>query len=854
MHLPAKLILLLTVTLATANVWAGGSGFNVIVVVNQNSSNSVQLGNDYCEQRGVPPQNLFRMTGWTNGSITWSLSDFQIYLLNPMLAMVSSRGLTNQAEFVLLSMDVPYRIEDNGSQDSTTSALFYGFKYDGASPGPGLPTSCSTPDSTTSNSYFLSEAAVASVQPSQAYTNSLLAMMLTDESLAGAESILSRGVGCDATYPAQAVYLAKTSDASRNVRFVEFDNAIFDCQVVGDMSLIYLSTDSTSGTNLLGLLTGLGNYSLPANAFVPGAISDTLTSFAGEIFESSGQTPLLAFLDAGAAGSYGTVVEPCNYTNKFPNPMDYFYQARGFSLAEAYYQSLETPYQGLMVGEPLAAPFARPGSGNWNSLTNGTVLSGQASLNPSFTSAAPALPLTRVDLFVDGNFYQTVTNISPAPGNILSAVVNGYSINYTVPPSATLSSAAAGLASALNARSFSTHVQAYALGDRIQLQSTRESTPGGNVTLTAGAAIGSASQLTTLLTAARPTFLDSSATGYVEVLVANMPQVGDWMQYAFTKTNGVQVTVAVTNTTSGGTIGTLAQSLVNLINATPALQSPDGLSASDFIDYDPYGEDAAGFNLYARSPGWAAAQIQSTLTVSADLEDEPYGTSLLDSNVSDLEPRNHLYVSSGVASLPAGFVLDTTQLPDGYHQLTAVAYEGTSVQTQTRVSRNVTVQNTPLTATLSALPSGTNATLDMQLQFTVSANLTNISQIQLFTTGGSAGVVSNQQVAVFTLSAASLGLGLHPFYALVTDTGGDVYQTQSDWLRIIPSITLAITGPPLTLSWQAVPGVQCDILSTTNLSVAFKTVASVTPSNTLAQWPIFATNGSAGFYRVKLHQ
>jgi hypothetical protein len=49
------------------------------------------------------------------------------------------------------------------------------------------------------------------------------------------------------------------------------------------------------------------------------------------------------FLEAGACGSYGTVVEPCNYPYKFPDPMVYFYQNRGFCLAEAYYQSLANP-------------------------------------------------------------------------------------------------------------------------------------------------------------------------------------------------------------------------------------------------------------------------------------------------------------------------------------------------------------------------------------------------------------------------------------------------------------------------------------------------------------------------------
>src|ERR1051325_11699270 len=56
---------------------AGGSGLNVVVVVNQSSSNSVELGNYYCEKRQVPPQNLLRPT-WTGGNGTWTKTDFAV--------------------------------------------------------------------------------------------------------------------------------------------------------------------------------------------------------------------------------------------------------------------------------------------------------------------------------------------------------------------------------------------------------------------------------------------------------------------------------------------------------------------------------------------------------------------------------------------------------------------------------------------------------------------------------------------------------------------------------------------------------------------------------------------------------
>src|SRR5580693_3365104 len=141
--------------MAARCAWAGESGLNVVVVVNQNSSNSLQLGNDYCERRGVPPQNVFRMTGWTSGGTNWQQAEFENYLLHPLLAMISANGLTNQAEIILLSMDIPYRVYNGDSENGTTSALFYGFKTNTAPP-PGLPDTCSLPDDTT-NSYAYSE-------------------------------------------------------------------------------------------------------------------------------------------------------------------------------------------------------------------------------------------------------------------------------------------------------------------------------------------------------------------------------------------------------------------------------------------------------------------------------------------------------------------------------------------------------------------------------------------------------------------------------------------------------------------------------------------------------------------------
>lgn len=846
MRLCAGILCTLATAFTAGMVWAGGSGLNVVVVVNQNSTNSLQLANDYCEQRGVPPQNVLRVTHqFSNGSVSCTWPEFQEFLLTPLLNMLQCRHLTNQIQFVLLSMDLPYEITWTNGVNSATSFLYYGFKPD-TTPVDGI-SSCSLPDDS-SNSYAFSELPFAQAMPNTATTNSFLAVMLTDSNLANAESILSRGVASDSSFPTQTVYLEKTDDLARNVRYFEFDNAIFDTRIHGDYPMLRTNSDSTSFTNLLGLETGLTTFAAPTNAYVPGAIADNLTSYGGNLFDTRGQTLLLAFLDAGAAISYGTVIEPCNYTQKFPNPICYFYQSRGFSLAEAYYQSILNPYQGIMVGEPLAAPFAQRGVGTWEGLPPGTpVLSGPTNLQIQFSAAAGNLPLNQVDLFIDGTWFETITNLPPAPGDLLSVTLNGVSNDYVVPTNATLGSVANGLATVLNSAGNSTLVGAIPLGDRIELRSQNPALPGADVTLDA-----SVSGSTTVLTPASPVFLDTIATGYHNILVSNTPAVGDWLQLSIVETNGDTVTLSVTNTSNGESIGQFLASLFDTIDNTAALQLPDGLYAGDFDDESGYGY--ADFNLYAQSAGWPASAIQTTLTASPDLVVVPPGTNALQDNLSDLPPRNHLYVASGAVSLPVSWTLDTTQLPDGYHELTAIAYEGTSVRTQTRVSQNVLIQNTALSARLHTLYGGSNTDIGATLQFSVTASTGNILKTELFSTGGLLSCVSNQQTAYFSVAGTNLGIGLHPFYAVVTNTSGDQYRTATTCIRLIgpePPISVSVSYPPTTLQWAATAGRSYDILVATNLPGPFQTNATLTPSNSTAIWVDTNLAPAPKFYRVE---
>ena len=124
-------------------------------------------------------------------------------------------------------------------------------------------------------------------------------------------------------------------------------------------------------------------------------------------------------------------------------------------------------------------------------------------------------------------------------------------------------------------------------------------------------------------------------------------------------------------------------------------------------------------------------------------------------------------------------------------------------RTQTRVEQTVQFRNTPLSAAFAVLPPATNG----DLLFAVAASAANIARIELFSTGGSIAVSTNQAAAELAASAATLGLGLHPFHAVVTDASSHQYQTPTVWEQV-PALQLSLIGPPQALSWPAIAGRQ----------------------------------------------
>src|SRR5262249_29728197 len=150
----------------------------------------------------------------------------------------------------------------------------------------------------------------------------------------------------------------------------------------------------------------------------------------------------------------------------------------------------------------------------------------------------------------------------------------------------------------------------------------------------------------------------------------------------------------------------------------------------------------------------------------------------------------------------------------------------------------VFITNGALSAVFTTLVGGSNTDIGTTLKFSVVANTNNISKIELFSNGGSLGSVLGQSNAVFNVAGTNMGLGVVPFCAIVTASGGKQYRTETKWIRLIgpePAFLVGISRPAL-LSWPATAGRSYDILSSTNVTGVMNLRASVMPSNSTGLW------------------
>ena len=312
------------------------------LVVNENDPASVEIGAYYQSRRRIPPENVIRVR------LPVNVPALEHAVFEPVYRDVR-RATPAGVQVYALAWTRPYRVGCMG----ITSAFALGPDESACA------TKCSA---TPANPYFDSPG-------SQPWSDHQVrpAMLLAGATVADVRALIDRGIAADFTYPSGTAYLAQTSDATRNVRAAGFAKTIEVLRRAFRVQQI--EGELRKRDDVMAYFTGLAHVGgLDSLRFLPGAVSDHLTSSGGKLTDSD-QMSALQWLEAGATGSYGTVTEPCNFPQKFPHPgILMLHYLNGDTLIEAYWKSVAWPTEGVFIGEPLARPFGvrvRMGHEGW---------------------------------------------------------------------------------------------------------------------------------------------------------------------------------------------------------------------------------------------------------------------------------------------------------------------------------------------------------------------------------------------------------------------------------------------------------------------------------------------------------
>ena len=311
------------------------SAYDLAIIVNDNDALSQQIGDYYQQKRNIPSDQVIHIRLPVRRAVLTE-SEFE-----RIKQQVDEKTPEHVQAFALTWLQ-PFRVKCM----SITTAFAIGFD----------PAFCSDGcEATRRSPYFASEAE----RPYDKY-GWRPTMVVAANDFAEAKRLIDRGIAADFTQPKGSAYLLKTSDQARSSRALAFKQTAEIFKPLWKVN--YLEQEYIAGRDdVMFYFTGLVHVPhIKENQFLPGAVADHLTS-AGGIMSGSSQMNILEWIKAGATGSYGAVIEPCNFPAKFPNPSILMYNyLRGSSLIEAYWKSVAQPGQGIFIGEPLAKPFAYP--------------------------------------------------------------------------------------------------------------------------------------------------------------------------------------------------------------------------------------------------------------------------------------------------------------------------------------------------------------------------------------------------------------------------------------------------------------------------------------------------------------
>lgn len=343
----------------------------VAVLVNENSQASKKTANVFAALHGVPGENLINLDlpeSMVAGRAECSPEEFKNLIYDPAQKIITDRGLDGQVVAWVYSVDFPIRVitADNDRQQMSImgltflrgevpdleqmeqgkigSPLFAGPVKDGGSKNPP-------------RSFDVFAASLKNKMP-------LPSMMLgyigeNGNSMDTVLRCLENGVRARKSGKNPRILLVKTPDDARS-KPREWQFADVQTEVAARRGSVVITTNTAPHqSGLMGVMTGLETVT-PSDygTFVPGAMAEHLTSWSAEFQKR--QSKCTEWLKAGATVTAGMVTEPYNVWVKFPHARFFSHYTAGCTAMESFYQSIASPVQILLLGDPLSQIASLP--------------------------------------------------------------------------------------------------------------------------------------------------------------------------------------------------------------------------------------------------------------------------------------------------------------------------------------------------------------------------------------------------------------------------------------------------------------------------------------------------------------
>ncbi|MCP5462490.1 MAG: TIGR03790 family protein [bacterium] len=330
----------------------------ILVIVNQNSSDSIEIGEYYKTVRNIPDSHILYVDLPTTFKLSRSL--YKSNLHTPVLQFITDNELTEIIHYIVLCKDIPVWVEFR-SVDTLLADLYNEIQDE----LPPQNTIASSP-----HTYFMSQKRFSSDNgfvltarldgPTVSVIKSLIDNAVYAENHS---NLLNNGImWIDNRNLTNDLYNGFYSQAERYIATSILPLKQMNLRYEHNTASALFADNTCMSTQYYYGWYSYWNFKEVFNGYLrPGSIAGHLDSASFYSVQNTGDNNWgIHMISRGATASYGSIAEP--YTFAFPvGGIMYDRLLRGFPLIESYWASANTlRWRMILIGDPLYNPYKTP--------------------------------------------------------------------------------------------------------------------------------------------------------------------------------------------------------------------------------------------------------------------------------------------------------------------------------------------------------------------------------------------------------------------------------------------------------------------------------------------------------------